>query len=64
MLGATDDPRKEHTLSILLAPTRQRMGRFISPALAINLVRIEETPLTPILYVWVTDVTLYPYAIA
>jgi hypothetical protein len=32
------------------------------PAIAVKVVRIEETPWPPILYVWVTDMTLDPYA--
>ena len=31
------------------------------PAIAVKVVRIEETPWPPILYVWVTDMTLDPY---
>jgi hypothetical protein len=66
--GATHNSQKEHarfmervcvvhSASITLATH----WLFDFPALVVNVVRIEETPWPPILYVWVTDMTRDPY---
>ena len=58
----THGARNDRALSIPLAAIRQHIGLSISPQSQAIAVCIDGRTGDPILYVWVTDWTLDPYA--
>jgi len=66
--GATHNSQKEHArfterIRVVHSASITLATHWLLdfPAIAVKVVRIEETPWPPILYVWVTDMTLDPY---
>jgi len=67
--GATRNSQEEHARFMERVRDVHSAGITLAihwlldlPAIAVKAVSIRETPWPPILYVWVTDMTLDPYA--